>query len=250
MASKSIPLNKIKKIDIINIKGGMTATQVMNKYKPDVLMNLALYDANSGINITNLEDENVSSGYLFSENGIGIKGNSELVWVSNWLAKNNNEIRDFVSGSPILVENGVVNIEWGNKYSSYVDGSHKRSVFGFNDNNLILLTTDSPMSLTTLANTCLKNFGMKYAINCDGGGSCHLQDATKTYAKSTRKNASWLLIYLRKENEMKIKVDGKEYEFEAIIKDGRTYVKLRDFEQAGYTIGYVNGVPTIDKPKK
>ena len=75
MASQVISFNKIKKIDIVNVKGGMTATQVMAKYKPDILMNLALYDMSNGENIVNMEDENKTSGYLFSNYGIGIKNN-------------------------------------------------------------------------------------------------------------------------------------------------------------------------------
>ena len=236
MASQVISFNKIKKIDIINVKGGMTATQVMAKYKPDILMNLALYDMSNGENIVNMEDENKTSGYLFSNYGIGIKNNKELCWTNYSNAKANNSIRDFVSGAPTLVSNGKVNIDWGNKYSSYINGKHKRTVFGFNDSNLILISTDNEVTLKEIANIGLNNFGAKYMINCDGGGSCHLQVGSKVYAKSTRKNASWLLIYLKDDDEMTIKVDGKEYEFDAFIKNGVTYIKLRVFEQAGYTI--------------
>lgn len=247
MASQVIPFSKIKKIDIINVKGGLTYSQVMSKYKPDVLINLALYDVGSKENITNLVDENKPSGYLFSSNGIGIKNDKELVWTTFDKAKTDNSVRDFVAGSPVLVSNGKVNIDWGNKYSSYVDGIHKRSAIGFNDNGLILLCTDGNMSIKDLANTCVNNFTAKYMVNCDGGGSCHLQVGDKIYSKSTRGNVSWLLVYLVGKNEVPVRVDGKEYYFNAIVKDGRTYVQLRDFEQANYKVDYVNGVATIDK---
>ena len=203
MASQIIPFSKIKKIDIINIKGGMTYSQVMSKYKPDILINLALYDVNSKENIVNLVDENKPSGYLFTENGIGIKGDKELIWTTFSKAKTDNSVRDFVAGSPILVQDSKVNIEWGNKYSSYVDGVHKRSAVGFNDNGLILLCTDNNMSLKELANTCVNSFGAKYMINCDGGGSCHLQVGSKIYSKSTRANCSWLLVFLNNGNDDK-----------------------------------------------
>lgn len=49
-------------------------------------------------------------------------------------------------------------------------------------------------------------------------------------------------------NKTKVKVDGKVYEFEAIVQNGTTYVKLRDFAQAGYKIDYVDNIATIDKP--
>lgn len=248
MASKVIPFNRIKKVDILNIKGGMTAASVMSKYKPDILINLALYDTKTMQNITNLVDNNVASGYLFSETGLGIVEDRKMIWTTFSKAKSDSNIKDFVAGSPVLVQNGVRKLDWGNKYSSYVDGTHKRSCVGFNDSNLVLFCSDGTMSLNRTADYCINSLGAKYMINCDGGGSCHFQVGSKIYSKSTRANCSWLLIYLLGENEMIVEVDGKEYVFQSFVKDGRTYVQLRDFEKAGYKIGYVDGVPTIEKP--
>ena len=191
-----IPRKNIKKIDIVNIKGGLNATQVYKKYKPDYMINLALYDMASGTNITNLKDEGVASGYLFSDEGIGIKGDNELTFCNK-----NDDVRDFVAGSPVLMKNGVKNIDWGNKYSEYVDGAHIRSAIGFNDKELMLFASDKEMTLNEL----VENMGLvrcQYAINLDGGGSSHLQMGSAVYKKSTRKNASWLLIYLKEEKKM------------------------------------------------
>ena len=189
-----ISREKISKIDIINVRGGITASDVYKKYKPDYMINLALYDMTSGENITNLMDEGVLSGYLFTDEGIGIKGDNELVFST----KNDKNIRDFVAGSPILSKNGEKAIDWGNKYSEYVDGAHIRSTIGFNAKEVILYTTDKEVTLNTLAESMIKA-GCDYAINLDGGGSSHLQEGEKIYRKSIRKNASWLLIYLKKE---------------------------------------------------
>lgn len=192
-----IPRNKIKKIDIINVKGGMTASQVYSKYKPDYLINLALYDMATGTNITHLKDENKESGYLFTENGIGIKGDNEIVFCN----KNDKDIRDFVGGSPILLKNGEKCIDWGNKYSSYVDGCHIRSAIGLNNQKIILCTSDKEETLDTIAEV-LTAEKCDYAINLDGGGSSHLQKGEKVYRKSTRKNVSWLLVYTKEEKKM------------------------------------------------
>ena len=191
-----IPRNQIKKIDIINIQGGMTASQVYSKYKPDYLINLALYDMATGTNITYLKDENVESGYLFTEDGIGIKGDNELVFCNK-----NDNVRDFVAGSPILLKNGEKCIDWGNKYSSYVDGCHIRSAIGLNNQNIFLCTSDKEATLDTIAEV-LKAEECDYAINLDGGGSSHLQKGEKVYRKSTRANVSWLLIYTKEANKM------------------------------------------------
>lgn len=198
-----IPRNEIEKIDIINVKGGITATQVYNKYKPDYIINLALYDMTTGTNITNLKDEGITSGYLFSCEGLGVKNNAELTW-SNL---HDSAVRDFIGGSPVLIKDGVKSIDWGNKYSEYVDKVHYRSAIGFNSNELILYTSNNEISLDTLANNLINI--CDYAINCDGGGSCHLQHWDKIHRKSTRKNVSWLLVYLKSEvKKMRVCLDA------------------------------------------
>ena len=192
MAYEKIPLSSIKKIDVIVTPKGMTASQVMKTYKPDFLLNGALYDMSGKQNITNVKDEGKKSGYLFSDYGIGITGDKDIKW-----CKKTDEVRDFIAGSPTLVVNGKVSIDWGNKHSSYIDGSHKRSVLGFNGTHLFLLASDYNNTIKGLAGYCV-NHGMTYAINLDGGGSCHLQKGSRVFKKSTRANVSWILVYLTK----------------------------------------------------
>lgn len=246
--SKIIPFSKIKKIDIINVNGGMTAIDVMKRYNPDVLINLALYDLNTGTNITFLKDENVKSGSYFSNDGIGIKGDKELVWCSKETAFADDAIRDYVSGSPVIIKDGKKVKEWGNKYSSYIDGSHKRSVIGFNKDNLIMVVSDGNITLDGMADHCIQSYKPTYAINCDGGGSCHLQDKTKIYSKSTRANASWLLVYLKPEPVTKT-VKAKEttihfkgQELDGVIIDGTTQAPIRKVaEILGLTVEFRDG---------
>ena len=80
--------------------------------------------------------------------------------------------------------------------------------------------SDSKITLETLAQEMIK-LGCLYAINFDGGGSCHLQEGTKVIKSSSRKNASWFMIFDKKETKveevknktMKIALDyghGKE----------------------------------------
>ena len=192
-----IPREKIKKIDIVNIQGGLTASKVYNKYKPDYMINLALYDIATGTNITHLKDEGVESGYLFSDYGIGIIGDNEIAFCN----KSDKKIRDFVAGSPVLVKNSQKSINWGNKKSQYVCGSHIRSAIGFNTDEIILFNSDKKMDLDELSQALISE-NCQFAINCDGGGSCHLQKGEKIYRKSTRANVSWLLVYLKEEKKM------------------------------------------------
>lgn len=231
MSICKIALQDIEKIDLTNTKG-MTANQVYSKYKPDFMINGALYDMATKTNIVNIEDENVKDGYLFSSQGIGINGLKHLLWTDYETAKKDNDIRDFIGGAPCLVKGGAVNIDWGNKHSSQVDGSKYRSCIGFNATHFFMVGSDSPNTLKGLAEYCIKQ-GMKYAINLDGGGSCHLQQGTKKLKSSSRLNASWILVYLKKTKDkeedkvesVKVKCNGKEQE--GFIKDGVTYVPVR-----------------------
>lgn len=202
-----IPRNKIQKIDIINVRGGITASDVYKKYKPDYMINLALYDMTTGENITKLKDERIESGYLFSDEGIGITDDFSIKW-----CKFDENVKDFVAGSPVLIKNGTKCIDFGNKYSKYIDGVHIRSTTGFNSKEVILYTSDKKMDLNSLSDAL--SDCCDYAINLDGGGSSHLQYKDKIYRKSIRKNASWLLVYMKPEvKKMRICLDaghGKE----------------------------------------
>lgn len=53
---------------------------------------------------------------------------------------------------------------------------------------------------------------------------------------------------VKETNINKIKIDGKVYDIESINNNGTTYVKLRDFEKAGYKIDYIDNTPIIEKP--
>ena len=226
MANFIIPRKDIKKIDII--VESLTSSQVYNKYKPDYFINLALYDMGKSVNITNMEDENKKSGYLFSLEGIGVQGEKDLVWTTKAKAGESTAIRDFCGGSPTLVKNGSRYVNWGQKVGSHNYGQHYRSFIGFNDNNLFLVASDNKMTIEQEVKTCL-DMSMAYAINVDGGQSCHLQRGQEIIKKSVRRNASWLLVYMNKESEKpKDEVVKKEdcTKIEYVIQKGDTLSKI------------------------
>lgn len=192
MANIRIPFNQIKKIDIVSAKSGLSATDIANKYSPDYFINLGLYDMSSKAHVTYMRDETVLSGYYFSNEGMGIIGDNRICWTT----VTDRTTRDFISGSPTLVKEGQIFIDWGNKKSDYLNGSHNRSLIGWGNTFILLCATDDKMTLEKAAETMI-NLGCQYAINCDGGGSSHLQAGNTIYKKSIRYNASWLLIYLK-----------------------------------------------------
>lgn len=198
MASFTIPFSKIKRIDFMNTPSGMTGGQVYAKYKPDYLINGALYDMRSKKNIVYMEDENVKSGFLFSSKCIGIKGEKELVWVTKEEAYADPAIRDCLGGAPVLREHNRTRIDWGNKKSTQLLGSHFRSFIGYNKNYFYMCCSDNSITIEQ-AEAVTAKAGCEYSINLDGGGSCHLQKGSTVIKKSTRPNASWVLIFLEKQ---------------------------------------------------
>ena len=202
MALVQRKIKDLAKIDFVN--KAMTANEVCNTYKPSVFINACLYDMATSTNITKVEDENKSHGYLFSDWGIGVRADNTLEWVSYNKAQCDNDIKDFIAGSPTLVEYGIAKLEWGNKVSTQIQGKAYRSAIGFNADTLFLFTSDTKMTLEELAKY-MQKIGCRWAINLDGGGSCHLQEGEKVYKKSTRKNASWFMVY-DKEGVKKVKV--------------------------------------------
>ena len=199
MASVKIKFNEITSINLVHIEEGITASNIKSWHNPDAFINLALYDMATKENIVKLIDDNIESGYLFADRGIGITTDNKPIWCSLAEAKTNPDIVDYVSGAPVLVVDNKINIDWGNKVSTQIQGKHIRSAVGISDNELILYVSDTPMTLESLASTMI-SLGCKYAINCDGGGSSHLYADGKTYKASTRANPTWLLVYKNKED--------------------------------------------------
>lgn len=48
-----------------------------------------------------------------------------------------------------------------------------------------------------------------------------------------------------------MEIDGKQYQMSSIMKDGENYIRMRDLEQAGYTVGWDEGtqIPSLYAPQ-
>lgn len=234
-----IKKDTIDKIEILNVQKGMLYTKIMQQYKPDYLINLALYDTNSGLNITKMKVNGDDSGYLFSDYGLCFDNLIDFKKVEK-------SDDNFVAGSPTLIKDKKSFIDWGNKYSSYIDGTHKRSCIGFNDDSVFLYNSDESLSLNNTIKECLE-LGMTHAINLDGGGSCHLQQGDEIKNRSVRSNTSWAMIFLKqKETYYGLKVHSfiKKEDAQIIqnkLKDQHNcYSEIYSFSLNGATLYGVN----------
>lgn len=263
---QSIPKNAIKKIDYYEVPNDKRETMqtVFNRMQPDFIINGSLYDTKTGKTITMTVDENKTEGYLFAEQGIGVKGDNELIWTTYKEAKADESIRDYISGAPTLIIDGKKTIDAGTTESSVLTGKHVRSAIGYNDTHVFFYATDKEkVSCDVLADKCLIH-QMKYAINLDGGGSSRMGKKNQETGKlevlnlptEDRPNASWILIYLKDEakpapaGKIKVKVNDTLHFVDGFIEDGRTYIQIRELGEitGAYTLDYdsVNKIPIIN----
>lgn len=274
MSVVSIPREKIKKIDFMVLPNKQRKTiKQMFEYlnpKPDYIINATFYNMANGETIVHSEDENKAYGYTWSNEGIGIKGDKDLLWYDKTTAYGDSNIRDFIGGCPTLVKNGAKYINSGSTVSPYIiNNKHYRSFVGFNNTNLYLGYTTSLYTTSQEVQECLNN-KMTHAINLDGGGSVSIgkneNGTLKIIAAPSgyRANSSWLLVYLDKTvsqdnpqtgtpanpviGKTPITIKGKQYNVNGVVDNGKTLVQLRDLQQAGFGIGFVDNCPILNRP--
>jgi hypothetical protein len=107
--------------------------------------------------------------------GIGITTTGELRFGRDF------EVwKDFLTAYPPLVISGVCETLG---IAKEIDGTHKRTVLGYNDDNVFIIVYDYPGATLKEAAQLAKDIGCKYAVNLDGGGSTRLlYKGNKTYA--------------------------------------------------------------------
>lgn len=186
-----VPIVDIKNIEILNIKTGYSPATVYRKYKPDILMSLTVFDKFKDNLIINSEDT-----------GIGLMNEVSPVFVNKKSEYQDGELSGFVYGYPSLLPN----MRWGIRSPEIANKKQRRCILGFNNMDLILYCTEGTYTLEDAA-ILSKKLGMKYAINCNVDGACHLQKEDKVLLKSKkRRHSSWLMIYLKE------KIHKKDFE--------------------------------------
>ena len=171
---------EIKNIDFIHCnEPTQTLEQVYNTAvkKPDILINGGFFNTLNGEPVMDfINDYNrISSDSTTSSFGIGVTTTGELKFGRDF------EIwKDFLAAYPPLVISGVCETLG---IAKEIDGIHKRTVLGYNDDSVFIIVYDYPGATLKDAAYLAKDIGCKYAINLDGGGSTRLlYKGTKTYA--------------------------------------------------------------------
>lgn len=161
--------NRLIKVDIMKcaepVESPVKFYKRMEK-KPDVLINGGLFYMKDGTPVLTLKDEGkIEHHESWLELGMGIVGDNQIV---NGSLHDGNNYRDFVSGYPILIKNGE---RQKITYAVELNYRARRTVVGWNKDNVYVVTVDAPgMTLTELQGVLLV-MGVTEAVNLDGGGS-------------------------------------------------------------------------------
>lgn len=192
-----VPRTEIKKIDIATCNEPAETLDSFYKrqaVKPDLLVNCSLFGMSSGIPCFGLIDEGkIRANDGARVLGVGVKNDADIAF-----GHINDGWRDWVSGYPVLVQDG--------KKTTITDAldlnyKAKRMMWGFNNQYVYIVAVEDPGMLFNEMQDLMCDLGCSYAINLDGGGSVRmLQDGKKVVGSLVNRPVDNVLaIYLKTE---------------------------------------------------
>ena len=209
-----VTTDEIKDIRILYDKK-MKMSQWYSKYKPDILINAALFNMSDGSPIeTFISNNKTYSTSDWCKDGFGIKKDGTINFGTV-----DNSYKDFMVGFPVLIKNNKININFD--VGASLSGRHPRSLLSYNEKTkeIILTTVDGRRSNKpgkTIQETAnyINQFGVTHSINMDGGGSTRMLVDGKVVNSPTEDRAvsSVIAIWLNTTptkggNKMKICLD-------------------------------------------
>ena len=192
-----VPRKEIEKIDVAvcaQPRETLSAFYSRQTKKPDVLVNGSFFGMSNGIPCFGV----VNEGTVLANDGlrvwgIGVKGDANIAY-----GKLDNTWRDWISGYPVLIENGKkITIT----DALEVNYKARRTIWGFNNEFVYIVAVDSPGFNFSDMQNLMYDLGCEAAINLDGGGSTRalVKGETITNGLENRAVDNVLAIYLKEE---------------------------------------------------
>lgn len=202
-------IDKNREIDKLDFVAGYEPTETLESFysrqarKPNLLINGGFFYLQDGKPVFNFIDEGVviAEDVLQHTEGVAITKTGEILFCDILHLERNepsiySNIRDFVSGYPTLIRNGLrVNIN----YAQEINYNAPRTIIGFNEATFFVVTIDAPGANFKLIQDICQEVGMKWAINLDGGGStrCLLNGVRTTKQVYSRPVDNFVALYLK-----------------------------------------------------
>ena len=237
--------------------------------KPDVLINAGFFSMSTGATCFNMIDD----GTVYSSNekyrwGFGIDKNHKKFMYGS-LDSMNGKIADFLSGYPVLIDNGKSCAPW--TFATEINYKAARSIAAYNDKNLYFISIGKPGMAFNAMVSMMLDMGITYAINMDGGGSARLLIGGEVANVPTEDRAvdSVMALYLTEEAHnayFNVSTDYYTYTVKSgdswwkiaanELGNGSLYTKLKDYNNWGnktLNVGAVIKIPNDkfqEKPKE
>ena len=211
--------------------------------KPDFLFNGGFFNMENGNTVFSYVDEgkeiNIVKNYL---RGIGIK-NGELT-----IGTYNKDFTDFVTGYPVLVENGKV---VDTTIASEINGDAKRTILGYDNKYVYLVFVNDPGYGFSKVRSMLLDLDIPNAVNLDGGGSMRLLKGGQKILGSawSRPVDNVVEIFLKKEQPKilyRVQLGAFAY-LENAVKYKEKVQQIKDDKNYGYKNAFVTQVGTMYK---
>ena len=190
-----IPKREIKEIDFVHCnepKQTIESFVRSQAQKPDVVINGGFFALNNGNTVFDYIDNYkiISSDPAYSF-GMGITPEGQLKYgtdTETW--------KDFITAYPPLMKDGY---QVATNIGSEINGKFRRSVLGYNVDNVYLIVFDNPGATYNDIVKFLKEIGVTHAINLDGGGSTRLwyHDQVFAAASYNRPVDNVIAVYLQ-----------------------------------------------------
>ena len=222
----------------------LEAFYARQKTKPNILTNGGFFNMSDGKTCFRLVDE----GSLVADDGtytkgIGIVDTNKLIYGD---INDRTDWRDFIIAYPTLIENGECSKI---TFASEINYRARRTMIGYNDNRVFIITVDSPgLKFATLQTIC-KELGCTFAINIDGGGSTRalVNGERHTATEYSRPVDNVVAVYLQDVRTIYRVQTGAFSKKPNADKLMQSIRKLPDEIGAGYANAYVRQVDGLYK---
>jgi hypothetical protein len=169
---QKIPFSKIIDIDVLlhDKDKTYTVSRFTGEYQADICINGPMFDMNTYQNVADLVIDGIlNNGGNYSAKGLAFYGIG--VYASTTSLSRGKPV-DFIGGAPIIIQNGILDMDTKGLSAYYCDAITQRMTIGCDKENLFIITTGqaNKSNLATIANEALFQ-KVQTLINLDGGGS-------------------------------------------------------------------------------
>lgn len=246
-----IPRSEITKIDIaVCAQPKQTLSSYYNSLetKPAVVVNGGFFALVNGNTVFDLIDEHqIISDEPYDFYGIGMVGDSDITFARMSARE---DWRDFISAYPPLIVDGD---KWEIDQAKEINYNARRSIFAYDDNTVYVIAVEGKGMTFSKMQSMLKNMGVEYAINLDGGGSTKILYEGKSITSKAYNRAvdSVIAIYAKAADTTtkilyRVQV-GAFSKYDNAINMQTTIQNLEDDIGAGYKNAYVKHVDNLYK---